>query len=456
MISTYISDIYKKIVRWDKKLEIYTNGADNAYPERMERLRNNSITATMSSNVMIQYLLGKGFGELDNKVIGGSKLIDLADDVARNIVDNRGYFIHVNYDSNFDVSDWKVLPFGQCRIGEKDSKEYSGKILVYDDWCGKVDKRKIKVINVFNPDKTIVEYQVEKAGGIDNYKGQILYYNMDNQYYYPLARIDPVNHDCNSEYNASIYKDNILENGFIQSTFFITRPLIDDGFILDPTDKTAIKTRAKQESERENFRKAGAKMLGAKGIGGFMHMEVDFAGEDLSKAIEIKTVKSDVNPELFKFVEESATKNILMAYNNIPIGLVVSDSSMFGDSGKSLQVMKETFWENTSKERNLLETIINDLLKEIEGESFVYTPILPLLTKEVSQDTAQAENAKAQAQLKGSIGGVQALLEIQKSVSAGTTDYAAAIAIIREIYGISEEVAKEMLGTPKLDPNAIN
>jgi len=203
---------------------------------------------------------------------------------------------------------------------------------------------------------------------------------MDNQYYYPLARIDPVNHDCNSEYNASIYKDNILENVFIQSTFFITRPLVDDGFITDPTDLVGLKNVAKQKSERENFRNAGQKMLGAKGIGGFMHMEVDFAGEDLSKAIEIKTVKSDVDPDLFKFVEESATKKILMAYNNIPIGLVVSDSSMFGDSGKSLQVMKETYWENTSKERNLLETVVNDLLKGMNMDEYKYISVLPLLT----------------------------------------------------------------------------
>jgi hypothetical protein len=387
MIATYVSDLYKKIVNWDKKLEIYTNGADNAYPERMERLRNNSITATMSSNVMTQYLLGKGFGDLDNKIIGGSKLIDLADDIARDLSDNRGYFIQVNYNALFEISDFKVLPFNQCRIGEKDSHEYNGKILVYDDWCSeKIDKKKVQVINVYNPDKEVVEYQIKKAGGIENYKGQILYYNMDNQYYYPLARIDPVNHDCNSEYNASIYKDNILENGFIQSTFFITRPLVDDGFIADPTDIVGVQTRARQNSERENFRRAGQKMLGAKGIGGFMHLEVDFSGEDLSKAIEIKTVKSDVDPALFQFVEESATKKILMAYNNIPIGLVVSDSSMFGDSGKSLQVMKETYWENTSKERNLLETVVNDLLKQIEGEVFVYVPILPLLTPKIQED----------------------------------------------------------------------
>lgn len=453
MIATLISDVYKKIVSWDKKLQIYSNGIDNAYPERMERYRNNSITATMASNKMIQYLLGKGFGESDNLLIGKIKLIDLADDIARDIVDNRGVFIQVNYDANFDVSDFKVLPFNDCRIGQKDSQEYNGKILVYKDWGGKVDKSKVQILNVYNPDKEIVKYQVEKAKGIENYKGQVFYYNMDSQYYYPLSRIDPVNHDCNSEYNASIYKDNILENGFIQSTFFITRPLVDNGFI-EPTDSVGLFNKSQQESERENFRKAGKTMLGAKGVGGFMHLEVDFSGEDLSKAIEIKTVKSDVNPALFQFVEESATRKILMAYNNIPLGLVVSDNSMFGNSGDSLRVMKETYYEDTSKERNLLETIINDLLKNMGNPNYVYQYIQPLFTKEISQDTASAENAKAQAQLKGSVGGVQALLEIQTSVGLGTTDYDAAVTMIVNIYGFSEEIAKKLLGTPKIKEDA--
>jgi len=455
MITTSLISIYKKLVKWDKKLEIYTNGDDNAYPERMERFRNNSITATMASNKMIQYLIGKGFGEADNLRIGKIKLIDLADDVARDLVDNRGVFVQVNYDANYDISDFKVLPFNQCRVGEKDSKEYNGKILVYKNWSEKVDKKNVQVLNVYNPDKTIVAYQIEKAGGIEHYKGQVFYYNMDNQYYYPLSRIDPVNHDCNSEYNASIYKDNILDNGFIQSTFFITRPLVDNGFI-EPTDTIGIQNRNTQESERDNFRNAGKQMLGAKGVGGFMHLEVDFSGEDLSKAIEIKTVKSDVDPALFQFVEESATKKILMAYNNIPLGLVVSDSSLFGNSGDALRTMKETYWEDTWKERNLLETILNDFLKNMGNPDYTYVYIQPLLTKEVSLDTAAAENAKAQAQLKGSVGGVQALLEIQTSVGLGTTDYSAAVTMIVNIYGFSKEVAEQLLGTPKIKEDAIN
>jgi len=145
-----------------------------------------------------------------------------------------------------------------------------------------------------------------------------------------------------------------------------------------------------------------------------------------------------------------------MAYNNIPLGLVVSDSSLFGNSGDALRTMKETYWEDTWKERNLLETILNDFLKNMGNPDYTYVYIQPLLTKEVSLDTAAAENAKAQAQLKGSVGGVQALLEIQTSVGLGTTDYSAAVTMIVNIYGFSKEVAEQLLGTPKIKEDAIN
>ena len=58
-------------------------------------------------------------------------------------------------------------------------------------------------------------------------------------------------------------------------------------------------------------------------------------------------------------------------------------------------------------------------------------------------------NKEAQATLKGSVGGVQGILGIQKSVSEGVTQYDAALTLLKEIYGFSEEVATDLLGTRK-------
>ena len=58
---------------------------------------------------------------------------------------------------------------------------------------------------------------------------------------------------------------------------------------------------------------------------------------------------------------------------------------------------------------------------------------------------------EAQANLKGSVGGVQALLEIQASYASGTTTYESAINMLDIIYGYSRDTAIRLLGKPKLD-----
>ena len=42
----------------------------------------------------------------------------------------------------------------------------------------------------FNPDPDIVLEQIENAGGIDSYKGQILWQSLDGQFIYPTASYD--------------------------------------------------------------------------------------------------------------------------------------------------------------------------------------------------------------------------------------------------------------------------
>ena len=397
-IKTALLDIVKKVVKWDKKLEIYTNGDDNAYPERIERLKNNSITAKMSSDIMVQYLIGKGFGELDNAKIGGVKLIDLADDIARDLVDNKGVFIHVNYNANFVVSNWSVIPFNECRVGKKDSQEYNGKILVSKDW-NDIKKNPATPINVYNNSIDVVKYQMgvtdtdsidEIANKVAKYKGQILYINLDSQYYYPLARIDAVQLDCRSEYLASVYKNEILERGFFGKTLVVTRPLIDNQLIKDAQisqDANLLRQVRDAESERENFKETIKDFVGAGGSGGVLHMEVDFKGENLNDAILFKNIESNIDDKLFQFTEDSSMSKILMAYNNLPVALVKASESLFGNSGEALRVAKETYWENTSKDRNKLETLVNDLLRVTDGIAYTeYVRILPLLTPKIKQD----------------------------------------------------------------------
>lgn len=386
-----VLSIIKKLVKWDKKLNIYTNGEDNAYPERMARYRSNSVTASMASKVMVQFLIGKGFGTHDDTLIDGRKLSDLADDIARDLTDERAVAIHVSYNANYEPSSWRVIPAGDIRLGEKDSKDYNGKILVYNDWHSKnIKASDIAVYDVFNPKKEVVAAQVAKAKGkdelerVENYRGQVFYFNMDRQFYYPLARIDAVAFDCDNEYHAGNYKNVILREGFYGKTLVITRPLIGASLYADTTKEGKAKL-AEAESERTKFKAGISQFVGIKGAGGVMHIEVEFGGEDLKNAVVFQNIESKIDDKLFEFTENSSMQKILMAYNNMPKVLVMlADSAMFGTSGEALRIAKETYWENTAKERAILETIVNDFMKLINPTLEERITVLPLLAPAAS------------------------------------------------------------------------
>lgn len=63
-------------------------------------------------------------------------------------------------------------------------------------------------------------------------------------------------------------------------------------------------------------------------------------------------------------------------------------------------------------------------------------------------DNSSPETLAAQAALRGSVGGVQGILAVQASVSAGTTTREAALSILTIIYGFTEEQANDLLGEP--------
>lgn len=385
-MKTLLVDVWKRLTPWSKSADVYANDVDNAYPERMDRLVNNSVTAKSAAAIMVQYLLGKGYGtDADNIIINKQKnlkLIDFADDVADDLVKQRGVFIHINYNALYQVADCSVLPFEWCRIGKKDSTDYSGKIAICKEWL-KPKRSDIELIDVYNPRKAVIDAQVEKAGGWEHYKGQVLYVNMDTKLIYPLSRIDSVAEDCDSEAQASIYKNRLLRKGFFGNTLVVTRPLVGDG--LEPGSH-AFK---EAESEREAFQKAIKESLGAENTGGVLCLEMDFASEKLEDAILIKQIESRIDDQLFNYTETSVRENILVAFNNLPAGLIkTNDNALFGNSGEAIREMKRTYWENTTKERNLLTATLNQLLAASQDyPSLIVQPLQ--LTDDAAPDNTE-------------------------------------------------------------------
>ena len=107
---------------------------------------------------------------------------------------------------------------------------------------------------------------------------------------------------------------------------------------------------------------------------------MDFDGEKLDDAILIKQIESKIDDKLFSYTETSVRENILVAFNNLPSGLIkTNETSLFGNSGEAIREMKRTYWENTTKERNLLTSVLNHLLQKSQDYTSLKVEPLKLI-----------------------------------------------------------------------------
>lgn len=385
-IKSTLVGVYKKLTNYDKSLGVIANGVDNHYPERADRFINNSVTAKTCAKIMASYLAGKGFGESDTIIVDKKSKITLqkfTSNIARSLSKQRGVFIHVGYNANYKPSSYKVLPYTHCRLGKKDDLKYNGKIGVSEKWEeSKLKKEDISFLNVFNPKEEVVRGQIEAIKGetlidkVKGYKGQILYVNLEDEYIYALSQIDAVMNDCDSEAQASVYKNRSLRKGFFGKQLVITRPLA--GSLEDyPTPEEYNLA----QSERENFKDTIKDFIGAENTGDALHVELEFDdNEKLDDVILFKDISSNVDDKIFEYTERSVFNNILMSFNSIPPALVRPENSVFSASGESIYAMQIVYQDNTIEERKELEQLVIYLM------SIFYNPLtglslMPLIEK---------------------------------------------------------------------------
>lgn len=374
-------EIFKK-APVDKRAGIHYNGADNLYPQTIENLINDSVTALRCSELMASYIIGKGFVNDNDLIVNEEKqttLYQFGTDIAKSITDHNGVFIHINYNAELKHKSYDVLPFADCRLSKQDSNKYSGKIVICDDWKdGKAVKNAIK-IDTYNPNKEVIRKQIETVKGIEHYKGQVYYYN-GGKYIYPLAPLHPASNDASSERQASIYKEISLRKGFFGKTIVVTKPLIDGTLEKGDAEYT------KQENAQSAFRSTLQKFIGAENSDGILHMELEFTSDKLEDEIMFKNIESNINDKLFAFTETSVRNNIRMCFNNVPSVLIENpDKSMFGQSGDGLLQAKLFYNDQTLNERFTTAQICNKLFKNFK-EPREGLKIVPLVTKQVIED----------------------------------------------------------------------
>lgn len=217
-------------------LGIQSYGDDNLYPHVLRNIIAASSTGTECANRLADFIEGNGFREVKFSEYVVNRRGDTADDihtlVCKDVADCKGLALHVNYNVFGEICELNFVPFENCRLLEEDDYGYVSKIAVHPDWTGKktrkgkairVEKKNVDFIDVFNPQKEVVLAQIEAAGGIEYYKGQIMWLSMDGKFVYPTGMADSVLTEMSTDEGLSNVKYRNVRCNFLPAGMMITK-----------------------------------------------------------------------------------------------------------------------------------------------------------------------------------------------------------------------------------------
>lgn len=359
-------------IKYDKTDEIYNWGDDNAYPQLIKSLVGSSVSAKRCSDISAKYMYGKGWEFAGKSTIvnkEGHTINQLFNKATKEFAVQNNLFFHVNYNALYEIISVKLLPSTDVRIGKSDSRGYSGKYVVYDNWDRKknksIKKDDFTVIDRFNPNPDVIENQVKVAGGWQKYKGQILHVTADFDDLYSLSDADCVLHRMDGEFCAGVYGATGLRYGYFGSQILSVLPFSDD-------------------DERREFENCINDLQGMEAKRKILLLEANNVSDDLTKQFDIKNIDDNIDADKYEKTEMLASDAIITAFGVPAILVKKSDNSVFGNSGELITQAKLQFWEEKEEERIILseafQTIFSRWHENINPEN--NWNIIPIITLE--------------------------------------------------------------------------
>lgn len=217
-------------------LNIQAYGKDNLYPQRMLDLLLNSITGGTCCNRYQAFIEGNGLNDTDFSEYIVNRAGDTVDDIyqliAADMAVYHGFALHVNYNLACEIVELQHVPFQDCRLEEETESGQVTFINVHPDWTGHktrrghtilVDKKTVDKIYVFNPIKEVVLSQIVASGGIEKYKGQILWFSMDGRFVYPKPIYDKAVTNLSTDEGLDNVKYRSTRNNFLMAGMLMRR-----------------------------------------------------------------------------------------------------------------------------------------------------------------------------------------------------------------------------------------
>lgn len=334
-------------------LNIQSYGSDNLYPQRMYDLIQNSPTGAGCLDRYQTFIEGNGLKDTDFSEYVCNRKGETVDDLFRLIAQDvslyRGFALHVNYNMAAQITELQHIPFQNCRLEEEDENGAVTYINVHPDWTGsstrkgkpmRVDKKTVKKFYVFNPIQKVVLAQIEKAGGIDLYQGQILWVSLDGHCQYPKPIYDKVVTCLSTDEGLDNVKYRNVRNGFMLAGMFVHKKSIR--YELDADGNTV------ENADEFDFSKSLDIFQGDANACSIMDISIN-ADEDKPDFINVEGTNYD---NKFTCTETSTVERIYSAFQQEPWYCI--RTGKLGFSGDILEQAYEYYNSVVNKERRAI------------------------------------------------------------------------------------------------------
>ena len=480
-------DKAKGIIKWQ------TEGSNaNDFPQQLIQNVYNSSVGSGALDLWAEFVEGSGLLDETSGLIKINKDQTLNDLHALLSVDLSymwGYSFIQRYTPEGEPSERWHLPFEETRLGIQDESGEVKKIF-HNPYYGipkSFNDKDTKWFYAYNPEPTFVKSQIEshnkeflneKTGKVEPpYPGQAFWFSIEK----PLARVYPqpffyssidwfqVDAEIPSFHERNI-KNNLMPSVLINMHGDPSKPA---GPPAD-TDATTNKQLDQGETVGDVMNRQMKTFTDEKG-----GVLINWFLKDEEKAT-FEAFPTSSHAEEWITLQKLATDQIAIGTKVPRILIGIGESGKLGDTQEILNAIR-VMQGRTLRMRNILKKtyekvfgIPDGTIENINPVNVIPDKVWTALTLEEQRNyidqnfdvdfvvkeegkkkpTDDPAQAAAQAQLKGSVGGVTGILGIQAGVSSGTTTPESGIAVLELIYGFSEEEARALLGTPKeLNPS---
>jgi len=286
----------------------------------------------------------------------------------------------------------------------------------------------------FNSDPKIVKAQVEKAGGFEKFKGQIYQYNTTTADY-EFSPFVSVFKWMEIEAATPTHVTAAADNALFGNNIFIMRKAAESSN--DPQDANSPKKLTNTDRVLGALR--NAKSVKKSGVNHVITVDTE---EDITKIFHKVEISNNIDVDKFNNADNKAADKICTAAYCFPKILANPTETLFGNSGEAYQAAID-IWRSTCEfEAEKIEAAFLEIGIPLREKD-------PAMEEhEAEEDSIDQATLDAQASLRGSVGGVQALLNIQTSFSQELTTRDSAIAMIELIFGFPRDEAERLLGAP--------